>query len=257
VAHSYVMRDMPLGTGREAYPDYQPFVKTFTSQRGGSLLGELRVSKFLLETLSGAPVVSFRPGHLSLHPALPEALAATGYRYSSSITAGQAMTHRPYRMMYGRSYDTEAATYEFPVTIEDERWELGESIDAGIALARAVGRRGGHVNVMIHTDTLGGKIEFERRFHAALKDEAWFGTLSEFGAWWEARDRAFIDVQTPGPGRKVLIVTSPHAVSGLSLDVPAGWSLMSGQAARQEGRRVVLKPLRAGARVALDFSNGP
>src|SRR5690606_35151830 len=99
--------------GAEAYPDYRPFVKTFTTQQGGTILGELRVSKYLLETLSGARVVSFRPGHLSLPAALPQALAATGYRFSSSITAGQAMTHLPYRTMDNRSYDAESPVYEF------------------------------------------------------------------------------------------------------------------------------------------------
>lgn len=257
VAHSDMFREMPLGTGTERYPEYQPFVKTFTSVTGGSILGELRVSKFLLESLSGATVTAFRPGHLSLPPALPEALVATGYRYSSSIAAGQARTHLPYRMMHGRSYDASVPVYEFPVTIEDERWKLGENIDSAIALARAVGRGGGVVNVLIHTDALGGKLAFEQAFHAALRKEAWFGTVSGLGDWWSARDRVQVDVERGKDGRRHVEVFAPAAIDGLTLEVPAGWALEEPREgtppALQRGTRVVLGPLRDGGRVRLSF----
>lgn len=254
VAHSNVFSKMPLGSGREAYPGYRPFVRTFETQEGGTILGELRVSKYLLETLSGASILSFRPGHLSLPPALPQALAAAGYKYGSSITAGQALTHLPYRAMHGRSYDAESETYEFPVTLEDEAWNLGENVDSGIAVARAIGRHGGLVNVLIHTDTLGGKLEFERRFHAALKNEAWFGTVSSFGAWWAARDRVTLRVDATVPGSRALKVRAERAIGGLTLEVPASWRLEPEPGVAQAGRRVVIDTIRAGSTAALRFS---
>jgi hypothetical protein len=257
VSHSDAFKTMPLGTGTERYPDYQPFVKTFDTARDATVLGELRVSKYLLETLSQAPVVSFRPGHLSLPPTLPQALAATGYRYSSSITAGQAMTHLPYRTMHDRTYDAETDVFEFPVTIEDERWSLADNVEPAIALARAVGHRGGMVNLLIHTDRTHGKLEFVRRFHAALAGEAWFGTLLAYGNWWAARDRVQVDVQeaSDGVGRTLTVLT-PLAIDGLTLEVPAGWQVAPGAPASQAGRRVVLPRLDGGARTSLRFTGG-
>jgi len=43
-------------------------------------------------------VVSFRPGHLSYPFALPQALQATGFAFSSSVTAGNALSHLPFRL---------------------------------------------------------------------------------------------------------------------------------------------------------------
>ncbi|MFZ3015028.1 MAG: hypothetical protein WA045_15105, partial [Nitrospira sp.] len=65
IAHSKVFNQFPMGTGREAYPAYIPFVKNRTTAYQASILGELRVSKFLIDHFSGQSIVSFRPGELS------------------------------------------------------------------------------------------------------------------------------------------------------------------------------------------------
>ena len=71
VAHSGGFSLFPVGTGMEQYPSYVPFVKDRKTAYNGTILGELRVSKFLLEHYSGHTVVSFRPGHLPNPVALP------------------------------------------------------------------------------------------------------------------------------------------------------------------------------------------
>lgn len=72
VAHSKVFSHFPLGTGTERFPEYQPYVKTRTKAANGSVFGELRVSKHLIEQLSGgANILSFRPGELSNPKTLP------------------------------------------------------------------------------------------------------------------------------------------------------------------------------------------
>src|SRR5262249_32637616 len=84
VSHSAMFSRFPLGTGDERYPAYRPFVKERFVTVNGTVLGELRVSRFLLDSLlPGQRTVSFRPGHLQYPFSLPEALAATGYRFSS------------------------------------------------------------------------------------------------------------------------------------------------------------------------------
>lgn len=49
---------------------------------------------------------------------MPEALASTGYKYSSSVTANSALTQLPFEA--NRSYGTtESGIFDFPVTFKD------------------------------------------------------------------------------------------------------------------------------------------
>ncbi|MFO0775961.1 MAG: hypothetical protein U0172_14980 [Nitrospiraceae bacterium] len=224
VAHSKVLSHFPLGTGAERYPDYTPYVKTRKNAANGSILGELRVSKFLVERLSGgAHVESFRPGELSNPAQLPQALTATGYRYSSSATANNSLTHLPYQLMVDHDVRTESEVFEFPVTIEDEALpEMGSRVPEALAVAKKISRYGGSVVVLIHPNILGHKMEFEKAFVGALKGTAWFGSVGQFGAWWKARNAAQVDVRADG-GRRVVSITAPDQIDGLTLQLPATW----------------------------------
>src|SRR5262249_38978258 len=57
VAHAKPFSRFPLGSGSEEYPTYQPYVMSLNTAYNGTILGELRVSKFLLERFSGQPVI--------------------------------------------------------------------------------------------------------------------------------------------------------------------------------------------------------
>ena len=233
VCHSLMFAKLPTGTGEERYPEYTPFVQDKTVVYNASLLGELRVSKFLLERLTGAQVKSFRPGELSNPFQLPDALEATGYRFGSSVTANDSFTHLPFQLNYGRGYEAESPIFEFPVTIEDEaKPELGSRLNEAVDVARKISRYGGVVNILIHPNILGHKLEFERGFVAAFKDSAWFGTVGEFGNWWAARNEVALDVETQG---KTLIVTLqiPQEINGLTLRLPAGSKYLSSQPTNQ------------------------
>ena len=143
VAHSRAFKSFPLGTGAERYPAYRPFVESRTTATGGSVLGELRVSKYLLEKVVGAEVRSFRPGHLSYPEKLPEALAATGYRYSSNLTANSTQTHLPFQLSHGRSGRGLVEVWEFPVTIEDEKApRLGDRLEAAVNVIEKIAAHG-------------------------------------------------------------------------------------------------------------------
>ncbi len=200
VAHANSFKDFEFGTGAESYPDYRPFVQSRERARGGSVLGELRVSKFLLERLAGANVVSFRAGHLSNPFRLPEGLAATGYLNDSSLTANAALTHLPFQLTVGRGDGALAPAYEFPVTIEDEAApRLSERLGAANDLIGAIARMHGLVVVLMHPDPAGETLAFERSLVARWRDRAWFATMTEFADWWRARDALELDVRG-GPG---------------------------------------------------------
>lgn len=227
VAHSAVLSKFAMGTGQETYPEYVPFVKDLATTYNGTILGELRVSKYLIEHFSGQTVWSFRPGHLSNPVALPQALAATGYRYSSSATANNSLTHLPYQLTHNRAVIGEVDVFEFPVTIEDEALpKLGDRLPEALEIARQISRYGGLCVVLIHSNILDHKLAFEKGFVEGVRSFAWFGSVGQFGNWWAARDQVGIDVVQMAHRYRVEL-TVPRTVSGLTLEVPAGWHVES------------------------------
>ena len=182
IAHSEVFNRFPMGTGQETYPSYAPFVKDRKTAYNASILGELRVGKFLIEHFSGQTVSSFRPGALSNPFSLPQALRATGYLYSSTATANNSLTHLPYQLNYGRLTDSEVEVFEFPVTIEDEELpKMGDRLPQALEVARQVSRYGGLCVVLIHPNILDHKMAFEKGFVEGVHPYAWFGSVSQFG----------------------------------------------------------------------------
>ncbi|MBA2252550.1 MAG: hypothetical protein H0W13_07580 [Nitrospirales bacterium] len=256
VAHSKVFSQFPMGTGAEQYPTYTPFVKDRKATSNGTILGELRVSKFLLEYFSDHTLVSFRPGELSNPVALPQALQAAGYRYSSSTTANNSLTHLPYQLNYDRFNGTEVDVFEFPVTVEDEELpKLGDRVPQAVELAHKISRYGGSFVVLIHPNILDHKLEFEKRFVEAVKSFAWFGSVSQFGHWWSARNEVAADVSREGDSY-ILTLQVPNPMAGLTIQVPGGWTLEEPSAslpsAEQVGQTVTLRD--AHGTIVLRFS---
>ncbi|MCS6293673.1 MAG: hypothetical protein H8J66_11420 [Nitrospira sp.] len=223
IAHSKVFNRFPMGTGREAYPAYAPFVKDRTTALNASILGELRVSKFLIDHFSGQSIVSFRPGELSNPLSLPQALVATGYLYSSTATANNSLTHLPYQLNYDRLTDSEVELFEFPIAIEDEELpKMGDRLPEALEVARQISRYGGSMVVLIHPNILDHKLAFEKGFVEGVRPYAWFGSVREFGRWWAARNHVQLDVAQGGRVGTITI-TTPEPVAGLTLEVPGGW----------------------------------
>ena len=225
IAHSRMFNQFPMGTGRESYPSYAPFVKDRTTAYNASVLGELRVSKFLIDHFSGQTIVSFRPGELSNPFGLPQALLATGYRYSSTATANNSLTHLPYQLNYDRLIDSEVEVFEFPVTIEDEALpKMGDRLPQALEVAKRISRYGGSVVVLIHPNILDHKLAFEKGFVEGVRPYAWFGSVGEFGRWWAARNRVEVDVARDATAMRVTLKV-PVSVAGLTLEIPEGWAM--------------------------------
>jgi hypothetical protein len=247
VSHSRVFTRFVAGTGEENYPNYRPFVKDREHTTGGSILGELRVSGYLLQQLlPPLRVISFRPGHLENPYQLPEALEATGYRYSSSVTANNSLTHLPFRLTHKREIFAQTTIYEFPVTLEDEAQPpLETRLPAALALADSLARYGALMVVLIHPNVVEPKLGFERELVAALRERAWFGALADFGAFWSARDKVELDSVVVGGQLKVRLRAS-EPVRGLAISPPPGYHLSAappGLSVREVDGRVVIDTL--------------
>ncbi|WP_319245190.1 polysaccharide deacetylase family protein [uncultured Propionivibrio sp.] len=262
VAHSMLFHQLPLGSGRERYPDYRPFVRSATRTDGATIFGELRVSRFLLEHFVGdGAVVSFRPGHLRNPYAAPQAMQAVGYRYSSSATANNSLTHLPFRLTYDRAGTAEVDVFEFPVGIEDEAApRLLDRLPQAVALAGQLARYGGTLVVLIHPDITGHKLEFEKRFVAAVADRAWFGSMRAFGDFWAARDAVDVDIRM-SDGLPQLHLHVDRAVPGLTLVLPSGHRAESVTPSsgtwRQDGTQLVIDLTAGDTIVRLRPTEGP
>ncbi len=222
VCHSDMFARVPPGTFREAYPDYQPRIIEFYYTKNATVMGELRVSKFLIERLSRSRVDSFRPGFLANPFSLPQSLESAGYRYSSAVAANDVMTHLPFRLNRDRLYRSETAVYEFPITVEDEKNPpMDGRVENAVELAGKISRYGGLFVILIHPNVTAEKLRFLKIFSERMRDKAWWGTLREFGDWWTARDGVEADVIRSGD-RRVLRLSSPLPVRGLGLRLPEG-----------------------------------
>lgn len=226
VAHSPVFAGLPPGDGRETYPEYAPYVESKNRTRRATVMGELRVSRFLLEQAApGTRVDSFRPGHLQYPFALPQALHAAGYRSSSSVASGQALSHLPFQLTFNRDGRAVVPVHEFPITLEDELVRPMDTLllPRALEVARKLARYGGMCMVLVHPNVLDDKLRFQERFIAAMRQQqAWIGPLGDFADWWRARDAVQVDVVAAG-GRMQLRLTAATAIRGLPLQLPAGW----------------------------------
>jgi hypothetical protein len=207
------------GNGDEVYPNYRPYVMAWDKTYNGTIFGEMRVSRFLIDRyVPGNTTTFFRSSYGYTPFTHPQSLLASGYRFSSSVPANAALTHLPYQMNYNREYDAELPAFEFPVTDDDEIPPFGpERAESAIALAKKIARYGGCYIGQVHPNKTG--LEVEKKFIKAVKDIAWIGTLNDFGLWWAARNEITLDLNYIND-RRVVTVNVPKRMEGLAIMLP-------------------------------------
>lgn len=262
VAHGQEFDRFPMGTGNEQFQKYHPYNVDQIVTNGASVLGELRISKFLLERFGKQKTLSFRAGFLKNSHLLPQALAATDYLYDSSEWAHIALSHFPFQRNYSDGTDDELNIFEFPVTMDEGEIpfafrNLPLNIPKMLSLAKKIANERGVFVLLIHPTLLPmQKLEAEKQFYFSLKNSAWFGTMREFGAWWAARNRVEIDVKS-NQNKRIVFIEAPIAISGLTLQIPGNWKLESTYPANimlaMKENRIVLKSIRD--RVKLIFND--
>lgn len=228
VAHSNAMWDFEFGDGTEYYPDYRPFVQTAKRTRGATLMGELRVSKFLLDNFAKTQeVVSFRPGFLSNPAQMPQALASAQYKYSSSSTANVSLTHLPFQLSYDREFSAFSPIFEIPITVEDELGEpMFDRLDEAIQMARQIAQIGGSYVTLIHTDAIDSRLDFQKAIIEEVRSYAWMGSLREFGDWWSARNEVRLDLVEMPNGEFEIRLDAPKPIKNLTLELNGSYPIL-------------------------------
>lgn len=109
----------PLGQLGNTPSNYSPhYTAGMTS--GGSVLGELEVSKKLLEVDHLVPIRSFRAGHLCYNDTLALGMEQLGYQFNSTSSANNVLSSFPYYAQKIRSFSSSPSKIlEIPMTISD------------------------------------------------------------------------------------------------------------------------------------------
>lgn len=256
VAHARDFSQYPFGTGAEAPSNYHPKVVAGGSKvvkgrtLGGSLLGEMLVSKALLDSAaSGISVDAFRSGYLYIHSRQFEALARSGYRFDSSYTAGNLLTVFPFVHLADGSYDHESTVTEFPILLTDSKTPMLPLVSDFNHVLDDEAVLHGVCVVLIHPDVVADKLPTELALFDHVKGRFWVGSLDGFGDFWLSRKRVQLATSLEGAVETVRI-TAPAAISGLTLDVGSAARLVSASGVSASvsgsGKSIVLGPLASG-----------
>ena len=267
VSHSPDWSRFPLGTGNESPSNYTPMVKRIAPDHrsgltlGGTVIGEIKVSKERIESSGpGIEVLAFRPGYLLINRAQWTVLEKYGYRYASSYAAGELMTSFPYAAMEAQGFTKESQILEFPIVLADaDKWvPMLPHMAAFDKILDDEADMHGVVTTLIHDDTVADKLDTELALVQHARPKMWIGSIDAFGDFWNRRAQAIVTARpASGGGAETVSVTSPHGVTGLTLDFPEPVSAQSEGVTMktgQGGTSVVLGPLAPGQTVSLQVS---
>ncbi len=183
----------PVGDGSEHYPTYQPVNITPFLTKDGSLIGELLVSKSLIDGVLGAvgvehETISFRAGELSFHPNAPETLPRLGYSIDSTRAIGEVLSNFPFELLTEWPDARGVPVVELPVTLEDElppRMDMRTAEALDIIAANA--DNGAPTSLLVHPNVTDYKLAAQQEIIAKLPAGVKAMGPEPFGAFWAAR----------------------------------------------------------------------
>jgi hypothetical protein len=228
VIHSKLFNKVPLGTGEEQYANYQARATRDNAAQDATALGEVCVSKSLLDgEIPAHETIFFRAGHLRVPSYLPEALVRCGYEFDSSFTAGDVLTNFPYRLDFDLGMTEPTSIFEVPVTFEDEQLPtLLDRIPAMLDVIEANAENGAPSVLLIHSNNARDKLEAERALLSRLPEDILVENMTAYARFWKARsqvswvprpaaggERIEIDAELPVGG---LTLVSPHTIQNAS-----------------------------------------
>jgi hypothetical protein len=218
VIHSKLFNKVPLGTGEEQYASYHARATRDNAAQDATALGEVCVSKSLLDgEIPAHETIFFRAGHLRVPPYLPEALVRCGYQFDSSFTAGDVLTNFPYQLDFDLGMTEPAPIFEFPVTFEDEQLPpLVDRIPAILDVIEANAENGAPSVILIHSNNAQDKLEAERALLSGLPKDILVENMTAYARFWKARSQVSW-VPRPAIDGDRIEINSALPVAGLTL----------------------------------------
>ena len=185
----------PLGTQGVPPLTYHPLYSTSTRiTTGGTVFGEVEISKDLLENNHGINVKTFRAGELCYNKYLAYALQQTGYTFNSTFSANDVLTNFPFYTVDQKKYSgAQLRVLEIPMTISDV-WTPSMSstnYPEKVAVWASVTRKNDENNaptvLLIHPNRT-WKVTAEEMYLDSLPETAIVLPMEEFGEFWQERD---------------------------------------------------------------------
>jgi hypothetical protein len=188
----------PFGSGSESAANYFPQYSYDLNQTlGMSVLGELGVSRWLLENDFPITVEGFRSGYLDVPDRFLEGLKETGYRRDSTYAAG--VTRGSYPFVAFSVVSGAVTTYpivEYPLAISDDHKPpddfkpdtYSQYLDAWESVIRANYANNAPTVLLIHPvdDTL--RVQALQDILQRVSDlDLWVGDWKTFADFWEAQ----------------------------------------------------------------------
>jgi hypothetical protein len=256
VIHSRLFNKVPLGSGEERYPSYQARATRDNAAQDATALGEVCVSKSLLDgELQRHDTIFFRAGHLRVPPFLPEALVRCGYEFDSSFTAGDVLSNFPYELDFDLGMTEPTTIFEFPVTLEDEQLPpLIERIPSMLDVIEANAENGAPSVILIHSNNSKEKLEAERELLARLPTDVLVENMTEYAQFWKARNQLHWAAR-PLAGGEQIEIQSDLPIAGLTLVSPRWMQNASGiPGIRWTDHEVILPDLADKSRVLVQIN---
>lgn len=185
----------PFGSGTETAANYMPqYSWDLYTTIGFSTLGEMGVSRWLLENDFGITVEGFRSGYLCISDGFLEALRQTGYRRDSTYAAG--VTRGSFPFVAFEVYSGSVTTYpivEYPMTLEDADLTdetLTQIVDAWVYVIQVNYDNNVPTVLNIHPVSEGPRREALEELLQRIADlglDLWIGDWKTFAEFWETQ----------------------------------------------------------------------
>ncbi len=184
----------PLGHMGNTKYNYAPHYHSNNNTTvGGSVYGEVEVSKQLLENDYNVTVKTFRAGHLAFNDSLVLALEKLGYQYNSTFSANAILTSFPYYAMKVRTFDgVESTVLEIPLTISDvltdfNRENYTEGVNLWLDATQRYANNHSPIVLLIHPNRY-WKFQAEKLFLNQLPSGIEPFPFQQYGRFWKKRD---------------------------------------------------------------------
>lgn len=197
----------PMGEAGNVPATYRPAYHG-TATIGGTVYGELEVSRYLLETDLGVKVKTFRSGYLYWNARQINVMDALGYRYDSSMSANDVLTNFPYLSKYDRKLNGEVSdVYEIPMTISDSgitETNYPEKVAIWLDVIRRNAANSAPTVLLIHPNR-DFKVTAEEQMLNQLPKDIAIVDMDSFGEYWRERER--LEFETSLVGKETLVIT--------------------------------------------------
>lgn len=219
----------PRGSSGNTMANYLPH-NNLTITTGGTVYGELEVSKNVLEADFGQEIRIYRTGHLIYNDYMVEVMDELGYLYNSSYSANEVLTNFPYQNKTGRSFSgTNSNIYELPVSISDVYHDdpmsednYLEKVDFWLGTISKIDANNASTVLLIHPNR-SYKLLGQELFLASLPNSIAIQEMGAFGDYWRARE-TFNFTSQLADNRLIIIIPSQNLTinENISLIVAKG-----------------------------------